>query len=84
MEDTLILAKLKDMLRVVLKKQENTINFDENDKLVNLGISSLSFIQLSINIELEFGFEFGDSELDYSKFDTLKSLSLYIKEKISA
>lgn len=59
--------------------------FLENDfvtmKLQDMGINSITFIQIVVELEECFGFEFNDEDLDYEKFIYLSDLYEYIKEK---
>lgn len=52
----------------------------ENDDLTKLGMNSISFIKMVVEIEGEFGFEFEDEALDYNKFTSLNLLCDYVKE----
>lgn len=65
---------------------KENMDFDANvsvsDKIESLGINSISFIKIVVQIESEFGFEFEDDDLNYNVFQTLKDLTVYIKDKI--
>lgn len=51
---------------------------NKNDDLTKLGMTSISFIKMVVDMEEEFGFEFEDEELDYSKFTSLNLLCSYM------
>ncbi len=53
-----------------------------NDDLTKLGMNSISFIKLVVNLENKFNIEFDDENLDYNKFTSLIALCDYIKEKL--
>lgn len=50
--------------------------------LAELGINSISFIKIVVDLETEFDFEFEDEALDYSKFQKLDQLIDYIVEQV--
>lgn len=64
-----------------MKELSENINFEL--ELKDAGINSISFINIVVSIEIEFGFEFGDSDLDYKKYSTLKSLVTYVESKLN-
>lgn len=54
----------------------------ENDDLTKLGMNSITFISMVVNLESEFGFEFEDEALDYNKFTSLNLLCGYVEEQM--
>ena len=50
-------------------------------EMKDMGINSISFIQIVVDIEETFGFEFDDEDLDYEKFRTMDDLYEYIDTK---
>lgn len=56
----------------------------ETDDLTEVGLNSLSFIKLIVEIENGFGIEFEDEDLDHSRFMTLTSLCDYIEFKLQS
>lgn len=55
--------------------------FETNDKILDLGISSLQFIQMIVYIEQEFDIEF-DDEINLESFYDFNNLTTYIVEKL--
>lgn len=55
----------------------------ENDDLSQLGMNSISFIKMVVDMERIFGFEFEDEALDYNKFTSFNSLCSYIEKQMS-
>ena len=53
---------------------------NENDDLTKLGMNSISFIKMIVEMEKEFDFEFEDEALDYNKFTSMNLLCDYVKE----
>ncbi len=56
-------------------------NIGMNDDLEELGINSLSFIRIVVEIEEKFNLEFEDGDLSYEKFSTIEDIANYIIEK---
>lgn len=72
------------VLKIIMENMENikdSNNITSDMSLKYLGINSITFIKIVLTIETEFGFEFGDEDLDYNKFLTLKDLVKYIEQK---
>lgn len=61
---------------------EDVVLSDETDILNDLGFSSITIMQLIVEIEDKFGIEF-DEMLQYEEIDTLKKMSNYVTEKVS-
>ena len=53
-----------------------------NTQLSELGIDSMLFIQLVVDIEDEFGFEFADDDLILGLYDTLEDIINKVKKYI--
>ena len=58
---------------------DSSINISINENLNNLGIDSLSFISLIVDIEYEFNIVFDDDMLLLEKFRSINDLANYIK-----
>lgn len=54
------------------------------DDLSVLGINSVSFIKLVVEIEQEFDIEFEDDSLDFNNLKTIKDINDYIEKLLSA
>ena len=54
--------------------------FDENDDLTILGMNSIEFIKMVIDLEKEFKFTFNDEDLEHSNFISLSSLCNYVEK----
>ncbi len=65
---------------ILLEKEVNEVNIDE--KIVETGINSIMFIKIIVALEMEFGIEFEDGNLDISKFITIRDLAKYIESQI--
>lgn len=73
---TEIIIKYSDM-------EKNFQNIGLELILADIGIDSITFIKIVVAIETEFSFEFGDDELDFCKFPTVKSLVTYVQSRVS-
>jgi acyl carrier protein len=54
----------------------------QNKDLSKLGMTSISFIRMVVDLEAEFGFEFEDEALDFNKYTSLDMLCSYIKDML--
>lgn len=54
----------------------------KKNKLNELGINSLIFIRIIVDLEEEFGFEFNDEDLDFEKFTYFSDICNYVNTKI--
>lgn len=67
------------------KQRLSTIFARETESAMEMritGISSLNLVRIVVAIENEFGFEFPDSDLDLSRFETLEDLATYIEARM--
>ena len=64
----------------------NIANIDyeisELDKIDELGISSLKFIQLIVQLEDRFNISFDDDDIDFEKRYTINDIVQYIKQRL--
>jgi acyl carrier protein len=67
----------------ILEIQDSEEVIDINQSLINLRINSISMIKIIVDIENEFDVEFEDQDLDIDRFENLKSLVLYISDRLS-
>lgn len=70
--------KLFDLIR---KQNEFTGEIELQSDLASIGYDSLKFIGLVLKIELAFGIEFSDGDLNYRKFNNLQEIVDYIESK---
>ena len=77
-----IVDKIKEKLINIIAIITNNLQVKEylatNDDLTVIGLDSIKFIRLVVEIEEEFGVNFDDEMLDFSKFQSLEELSDYI------
>ncbi len=71
--------KIKKIFTNVLSNYEGIDMLESDTNLWEHGLNSISFINIIVEIENEFGFEFQDEELGGEKFQTINNLSDYIK-----
>jgi acyl carrier protein len=70
------------LIGLIRAQMEDAGEIDLQDHIVDIGYDSLKFIELVIKIEMEFGFEFSDDDLNYQRFTTVRDISDYINEKM--
>lgn len=71
------------VIQVIIDCFENIHEEDvlkNQDNLLNLGMNSIIFIEIVVNLERKFNIEFEDEMLDYSKFNSLSSICNYIND----
>jgi amino acid adenylation domain-containing protein len=79
----IIEVRLKEIIQENLDVFIPLENLEENVLLTNLGINSISFTKIVIAIEIGFGIEFDNDDLDFYEYPNIGSLILYVKDKIS-
>ena len=52
------------------------------DDLSSIGVNSITFIKIVVDLETEFDFEFDDEMLSYKSFPTINSLVEYVDSKM--
>ncbi len=73
--------RVRNILLESIEMKELASQIGLDDDLSNLGVNSVIIVKLIVAVENEFGFEFGDDDLDFNKFSTLRSLISYIDEQ---
>ena len=73
--------KLIELIRQICKED---LPLNQNTTLSeDLAFDSMSYIQLVVNIETEFGFEFEDDELDLNKLNHISNINDIINSHLS-
>jgi len=79
--------EMVDMLkRILVEKMEASLPDDVDFyslKLLNLGINSITYIKLLVELEKELGIEFPDSDLKVGEDATIKDLIILLKQYVS-
>jgi acyl carrier protein len=80
-----ILDRLKTILDEELNLPVNTDNFNENTALDGdgLDLDSLGFVELIMQVEEKFEFQFSETEINLENFKTIGSLSSLIASKLA-
>lgn len=74
-----IQERIKNILKQYIHNQGKLENLGENDNLLNIGINSISFIKIIVQIETEFDIEFDENDLNTKSFDSLNDISFYVQ-----
>jgi len=61
--------------------QQGGLSLD--DRLVDLELDSLRFIQLVVQLEHALGVEFADDRLDYRRFERIRDVLVYLEELVA-
>lgn len=72
-----------EIVKIVENKLNNKIKVKTNDLLLDIGIDSVNVIELVIEIETKFDFEFEESMLSYNTLRSIDSISEYVYKRIS-
>lgn len=75
-------VKIRRILQKNLETQFDVSKIGLDDELVTLGINSILFIKMVIEIESEFGVNFDDEKLDFYSLTTLASIIKYTEDLI--
>ena len=67
----------------VIRKYIGIDNVKPDMKIATCGIDSMSFVQMIIELEDEFGFEFSDNKMILSEFETIADIIKYVESEIS-
>jgi acyl carrier protein len=80
-----ILDRLKTILDEELNLPVNTENLNENTALDGdgLDLDSLGFVELIMQVEERFNFQFSETEINLENFKTIGSLSSLIASKLA-
>ncbi len=65
-------------LQVIKNNLSEITDVKIDDKLHDLNINSIAFIQIIVALESEFEFEFEDEKLLFSEFPTIKDMVDYV------
>lgn len=76
--------ELVTRIHKVIKQQANTNEIHSDTALADIGISSLGFIRMIIEIEEECRIRFEDDEIDYSKFSIVRDIELYVTKRMQS
>lgn len=74
-------SKVREIIGREIKFSGDISKIGLEDNLREIGLGSLAFIRAVIAMEIEFGMEFADSDLDVKDFDNLKKIISYIDRK---
>jgi acyl carrier protein len=64
-----------------LEKVDENDTMNNHNDLLSLGINSIMFIKIVVDLEKEFNIEFDDEMLDVQKFISLETLYEYIDKQ---
>lgn len=71
------------IIKTLSSRIEEKMIMENTDLITDLGFDSFHMVQLIIDIESEFGFEFDYSELNLNKIRKYNVIKNYIMQKVS-
>lgn len=74
--------KIKDIFLNCWRDELDINEIDIDQKFIDIGINSVIFVKLVVNIEKEYGFEFRDEDLNLENFQSLRSIINYVHSRI--
>lgn len=85
MSDERIEDQLKELIveRLFLKIEPQDIG-DEDNLMEDHGIDSVQVLEIVVGLEEEYGVSFEDEDFDIEVFQTVKSISDFVREKQGA
>lgn len=66
---------------IIKDKLSGKTDVGPQDKLQDLNVDSVAFIQIIVALESEFGFEFEDEKLLFTAFPTVKDMVDYVIDR---
>jgi acyl carrier protein len=79
--DSNILEGVKEVIYEKIEGLEETAVTAES-KLKDFNINSISFIKIVVALEEKFDIQFGDDDLDASKFETVGDIVQYVEKEM--
>ena len=73
---------VEDIVNIVANKVNKHEQIDKNSSLIELGVDSLTFINIVVGIEQYYNFEFEDEKLSITEFQDVSSLIRYVMHRI--
>lgn len=74
---SVIELKICEIMSNIVKDTDG-ISITLGSKLLDLGIDSLTFIEVIVEIENEFGIEFGEEKLNQKEFESVQEIAKYV------
>lgn len=76
-------TRVKTNLKNFLHLEQPIERIQPEDNLIYLGLTSMNFVQWAVELENEFGIEFGEQDLYLNQFNNLGGLISFIETKVS-
>lgn len=76
------LERIKKVMKTTLGNADFIDGLSADSLLVDLGINSVVFIKIVVEMENEFDIEFDDDELDFARIEKLQDLVDVVAEKL--
>lgn len=77
-----IREQILDVIEMILQDGNIRSAVDINDDLAYLGINSINYVKIVIELEDELDIEFEDDKIDFSQFPTFTDLCTYVEKLV--
>ena len=77
------LKHIKKEIIYIIEKITDNIVLNEDSVLIESGINSMQIIQIVVELEHRFNFEFEDEKLSYETLRTIGSIAEYVYQQTS-
>lgn len=77
-----IREQILDVIEMILQDGNIRSAVDINDDLAYLGVNSINYVKIVIELEDELDIEFEDDKIDFSQFPTFTDLCTYVEKLV--
>lgn len=74
---------IEEIILEIIKKKLESEELQLSSKLDEIGIDSLNYVSIIVEIEEEFDIEFDDDLLVSSRFESIENIAQYVKESVN-
>lgn len=71
---------MEEVLNIIRQNCPDVV-INVNSNFTEIGVDSISFIKIIVDLEQKFGFEFDDEMLSFSAFPTIEAMINYVINK---
>ncbi|ACL75347.1 phosphopantetheine-binding protein [Ruminiclostridium cellulolyticum] len=75
------IARIRELLKETMEMEGDIDTVSPDEDLTNIGMNSVSFIQVIVAFEEEFEIQFEEEDLDIEHFRTINSILEFLKTK---
>jgi acyl carrier protein len=75
--------RLRDIIVRALRLSKRSDEIDGADLVTEVGVTSIDALEVLINVEMEFGIEIADEDLNLRLVSSLPNLTSYVAERVA-